>query len=212
MGQYLQSTVPTKRLNKPKSVFLLVVMFGNRGQEGAPFELLVAVIVMGFVLLAGIRVLDLLQWEECKGKLDNNLELVKTAIENVSQGEGQRSVGLEVPSCFPEKTSELRIIHRTERQVCAEYCPGSRVECTLLTFSSPDAGPEGYSNWKCLRVSSSLDFPGENACTDFDVSDAGDFELTRWKNDKIESGQYILIKKFNDFTGQLRICAYKRRV
>lgn len=184
--------------------------FSQKGQEGAPFELLVAVVVMGFVLLAGFRVIGLLQLEECKGKLDSNLEDLKTAIENVAHGEGQRTVAYVKPSCFPEPNNEnphegsrLEIIHRTETRICSEFCPGARIECTLLAFSSPD-----HSNWKCLNISSATDFPSSNDCQ----GDLPENEYTpqQWKKDGIAEGQYILVKKFNEFSQQPRICAYKR--
>ncbi|MBI4044392.1 MAG: hypothetical protein HY392_01665 [Candidatus Diapherotrites archaeon] len=180
-----------------------------RAQEGAPFELLVAVVVMGFVLLAGFRVIGILQLEECKGKLDSNLEELKTAIENVAHGEGQRTVAYTKPSCFPEPDAEnksegsrLEIIHRTEARICSEFCSGARIECTLLAFSSID-----HSNWKCLNISSATDFPSSSDCSDFDP---GEYEAQQWKRDGILEGQYILVKKFNEFSQQPRICAYRR--
>ncbi len=175
-------------------------MIGKRGQEGAPFELLVAVVIMGFVLVAGFRVIQVLQVEECKGRLDNNMELIKTAIENVAQGEGQRSVYFSLPECYPQQDSMLEVKHRTEKAICSEFCPGARIECTLLTFNSPE-----HSNWKCLRISSATDFP--QSCEDFDESE---YEVSRWNIAPIEEGQYILVKKFNEFSQQPRICAYKK--
>ena len=178
--------------------------FSQRAQEGAPFELLVAVVVMGFVLLAGFRVIGILQLEECKGKLDSNLEELKTAIENVAHGEGQRTVAYTKPSCFPEPPdSKLEIIHRTETRICSEFCPGARIECTLLAFSSTD-----HSNWKCLNISSATDFPSSNDC--HDDLDADEYAPQQWKKDGIPEGQYILVKKFNEFSQQPRICAYRR--
>lgn len=180
-------------------------LFSQKGQESAPFELLVAVIVMGFVLLVGFNVISSLQFEECKGKLDNNLEQLKTAIENVAHGEGQRTVSFFLPFCFLQNESRLEIVSRTERQICQEICPGAQVQCTLLAFTSPE-----HNNWKCLKVSSALDFPGESVCRDFVGDDS--FSVERWRVDLIKEGQFILVKKFSEFSSQPAICVYKRVV
>lgn len=184
-------------------------MLSKKGQEGAPFELLVAVIVMGFVLIAGYRVIQLLQFEECRGNLDNNLEVLKTAIENVAQGEGQRTVSFDFPVCFPQETSKLEVIHRTDQHTCQNLCPGARIECTILAFTTEVCeSSEGCSNWKCLKISSATDFPSESVCDDF----GDDYDVDQWKVDPIQPGQYILVKKFNEFSAQPRICVYRRQV
>ncbi len=180
-------------------------MLNQKGQESAPFELLVAIVVMGFVLLAGFRVIQILTLEECKGKLDSNLEELKTAIENVALDSGQRSISFTLPGCFPQNQSELKITNITERQVCSEICNGARLECMVLQFYSPE-----HSNWKCLRISSATDFPtNTQTCNDFPSEE---YTPNRWRYTPIDEGQYILIKKTSDLTEQPRICAYKREV
>lgn len=180
----------------------------KKAQESAPFELLVAIIIMGFVLLAGSKMLEVLQVQECRGRLDNNLERVKIAIENVAQGEGQKKVDFSIPSCFSQNSSTLKIVDRHERQVCNEFCPGSKSQCTLLTFEGTISGGEDFSNWKCLNISAALDFPSSSRCDDYLPADG--YESQQWRTQPIEPGNYTLVKKFNEFSSQPLICVYKK--
>ena len=44
-------------------------LLNNKGQEEAPFELLIAVIVMGFVIVMGINAIFTLNREQCQGDI-----------------------------------------------------------------------------------------------------------------------------------------------
>ncbi|MBI2597757.1 MAG: hypothetical protein HYW50_01020 [Candidatus Diapherotrites archaeon] len=185
-------------------------MFSQKGQEAAPFELLIAVVVMGFVLLAGINVMGILQLEECKGTLDSQMEKIKTAIEGIVAGEGQRDFSYSLPHCFKRSTEEddalsktvFEIQNVTSRQVCTAYCSGARFECMLLWFRTED-----YHNAKCLRISTATNFPEESGtCNDFSIEEFEPVDLT----EGILEGQYFLVRKFDLSSANANICAYNR--
>jgi hypothetical protein len=50
------------------------------GQEAAPFELLIAVIVMGFVIFAGMSAMEQLWLQKCYGTTDAKLEEMKASL------------------------------------------------------------------------------------------------------------------------------------
>ncbi|MEK6941409.1 MAG: hypothetical protein AABW85_00955 [archaeon] len=189
-------------------------MFGQRGQEAAPFELLVAVVIMGFVLLAGVNVMDVLRKEECKGQLDNQLEKIKVAIESVVSGEGQKDFSFTLPTCFQRNQSRndvqpslLKIIDKQSRQICSAYCTGGKVECMLLWFSSQE-----HHNVKCLNISTVTNFPavpGQEPCND---NFEGLTVKARDLKEPIEDGQYLLVRKFYLGSTSADICAYKKEV
>lgn len=188
-------------------------MFDSRGQEAAPFELLIAVIVMGFVLLAGINVMDILKKEECKGTLDNQMEQIKSAIENVASGAGQRDFSFSLPECYNrgqengDQISKLQVVHINNQRVCGAVCPGARIECLILSFTTED-----HHNQKCLRISTATQFPDSaDQCNDFDP-DADKFEARDLIQKPLESGQYLLIRKFQLSSQTPNICAYKKVV
>ena len=180
-------------------------MLSQKGQEAAPFELLIAVITMTFVIVVGLNAMSTLLRAQCEGKIDQNMEELKTALETVAKGEGKKTVAYDMPSCFNQNDSSLRIVSRDDRATCSFHCGGLRYECTLLFFSSPD-----FSSIKCLNISSATDFPSATVCHDFDDQPT-EFKVKEWKKDEaIEPGQYTLIKQFHLFSPQPRICVYKR--
>jgi len=107
-------------------------MLSQRGQESAPFELLIAVIVMTFVIVIGFNALSVLEEKTCEGKLNANMEEIKSAIEAVVRNKSKSNVSFELPECYSEEESRLRIIERDELAYCSSVCGGSLAQCTVL--------------------------------------------------------------------------------
>ncbi|HLC78920.1 MAG TPA: hypothetical protein VJG83_00685 [archaeon] len=183
-------------------------MFSQKGQESAPFELLIAMIVMGFVIVIGFNALDRLNGETCKGNLNQNLEQLRSGIETVVKNKSKINVSFELPNCFTEEDSKLRIIERDELAYCSALCGGSQAQCTVLQFSSPS-----YTESKCLRISSATTFPQEpETCDPRMLEPADGYSVANWKDPErgIEIGQYTLIRQSNLFSSAPVVCAFKR--
>lgn len=190
----------------------LWIMLSEKGQESAPFELLIAIIVMGFVIIIGFSAIERLGNETCKGNLSQNLEQLRTGIETVVKSKSKANVSFELPSCFREEESKLRIIERDELAYCSAVCGGSLAQCTVLQFFSPT-----YSDTKCLSISSATTFPESTPC-DAAILDSGssgsgsEYEAKNWKGEEgIQPGQYTLIRQSSLFTSSPIVCAYRRR-
>ena len=185
-------------------------MLSARGQESAPFELLIAIIVMTFVIIIGFNALNALNTQTCRGNLEQNLEQIKAGIEQVVKDKSKANVSFELPGCFSEEQSRLKIIERDELDFCSHYCGGSLSQCTVLQFSSPE-----FTSTKCLRISSATVFPNADSCP-IEVLEGGSerYTVSEWKSTKsgIEPGQYTLVRQFNLFSNAPVICAYKRKV
>lgn len=190
----------------------MMFMPDSRGQESAPFELLVAVIVMTFVIAAGLGATQFLMQEQCKGEMGSQMEQIKTAIETVAKGRGKANVSFTMPSCFrPSESpscsyasdpnaSRLCIKDTDSKQTCAYYCGGSQRSCTLLIFTSPD-----YSNISCLRISPLTQFFTQSPC-----EERTGWELQDWMANSIQQGQYSLVNAFSLANDNPYVCAYRR--
>ncbi|HIH16752.1 MAG TPA: hypothetical protein HA252_05075 [Candidatus Diapherotrites archaeon] len=181
--------------------------FGQKGQESAPFELLVAVVIMTFVILLGYRALDQVAEIKCKGEVEGEMEKLKTTLENIVKQKGKENLGLYFPACQGEKDTSVRIKGFEDERICAAFCGGSRKSCTLLSYSSPK-----FSISKCLRGTINTTFGLGETCTGQEVSDPEKYEAQDFKADiGIDNGNYVLVSKF-DLTGSYPIlCAYKRK-
>ncbi|MFH1224842.1 MAG: hypothetical protein V1676_03485 [Candidatus Diapherotrites archaeon] len=185
------------------------------GQEAAPFELLVAVIVMTFVIGAGLVAINYLNQEKCKGEADSSVENMKTAIETVAKSQGHASVSFTIPGCFRASTdrgcsyssdpegAKLCIRHMDDETVCSHYCGGSSRSCYLLMFSSAN-----YHSVRCLRISSMTNFLADAPC---DPAQPGEgWVLENWGSESIREGQYKLLNPFGLDADAPIVCPYRR--
>ena len=188
----------------------------RKGQESAPFELLIAVIVMGFVIVMGLNAMFVLQRESCEGDIEKQMENIKSGLEIVARGEGNQNLSFLMPGCYNEKEAKLEIVERDDPQTCSFYCGGNSYNCILLSFSSP-----GYYSLKCLKISNAVTFPQRNISASPPIcnilpadgdSQPGEpyFDTIDWREGAIPQGYYTLIKEINLYTSQPMICAYLR--
>lgn len=183
--------------------------FFQKGQESAPFELLVAVTLMIFVIAAGLNAMSVLGRQQCIGQIDKKLEEMKTAIELVASGKGASNVDFTIPKCFKGSKTEIR--YEQKQAICSRVCGGVRRECILLRFESAEE-----SMAKCLNVSLNttfIDQPSGSSCTDREPGER--LELVDLKNpaggEGIPLGYYSLVEVQNPSITLPMICAYRRK-
>jgi len=185
-------------------------MPGQRGQESAPFELLIAVIIMTFVIVVGLEATNVLAEQKCKGEIEQNLEQMKTALENVVTQKGKANLFFDIPNCFEgEGQTSVRIKGWKDSAICGRFCGGARDSCTLVSYSSPR-----FVLTKCLRISHNTTFGTGSTCDRGELgSDKDNWEARDLKDDAgILQGNYTFISRF-DLTGSYPIvCAYKRKL
>ncbi len=175
------------------------------GQESAPFELLVAVVVMTFVLLIGVRAMDELSKVKCKGEIEAELEELKTAIQTVATARGKQTFGLSIPPCFESEETTLAIRARDDPRVCAQYCGGGQTLCTLLVFNAATQ----YASWKCLKISPNTIFATTSSTCPPDEPGRGYTAVDLKGEQGIENGDYVLVGKFDVTSSVPVVCAYR---
>lgn len=174
--------------------------FNQKGQEEAPFELLVAVIIMGFVLFVGMQAMAQLQLNECTGRTEKTLENMKTAIETVATERGKQNINFRLPGCFKEEKQELIVKQISDKQSCMYFCKQIAERCTVLYYDAEEIAPIV----KCLSISYLTTFPSAGTlCNAID-----DYALQDFYND-IPQGNYILISRPNPTTQVPTVCAYR---
>ncbi|PIN84975.1 MAG: hypothetical protein COV47_04640 [Candidatus Diapherotrites archaeon CG11_big_fil_rev_8_21_14_0_20_37_9] len=178
-------------------------MFSQRGQESAPFEVLIAVILMGFVIVVGLQAIQVLNKTSCEGNITKNIVDIKTGIETVVKNKSKVNISYERSSCFPENETTLEIKSRDDQIFCSSICGGSLSQCTVLIFSSPT-----FSDVRCLSISSATTFPEGGQCNPDLLG--GNFEVVTWTDKPIEPGTYTLIKQSNLFSDTPIVCVFKK--
>lgn len=128
----------------------------NKGQASAPFELLVAVVIMSFVMVVGYVVLENVNTQVCLNSVDREMTEFKLAIEDsVTRMSSTPLTFRPEGSCFSSKKSKLQIYNEETRSVCAAVCGFAADKCYIMKFSSE---LPGSTKRKCLNLPSFTSF------------------------------------------------------
>lgn len=180
---------------------------GRRGQEAAPFELLVAVIIMGFVIFVGLQAMDQLNKEKCYNEINAKLEEMKTKLETVVTERSPQQITFNLSSCFNPRDERIKIKDYSEPALCAEWCGATRNLCTLMEYYY--SGEAGFSMRKCLNISPDTVFPYSATGTGTGCQVRADEELVDFR-DEIAQGHYLLVNKTSVTSTYPTICAYRK--
>ncbi len=188
----------------------------QRAQESAPFELLIAVILMGFVILMAAQAMNQLQKQTCTNTINSQLEGLARNLQNVATGKGSTQFRFSFDNCaaqindctnFSTLSGStdimcIQLIDSTDPNVCSNYCSSARSICSLLQFKSKD---DTYT--KCVDISPSTVFPAQGSAQCPDRSNEG-WVLQDYTSSTIQQGTYSFLKA-SDLTSTVPIvCAY----
>jgi hypothetical protein len=183
-------------------------MVNSKGQESAPFELLIAVIIMGFVIFAGMQAMRQLWLQKCFGTTDAKLEELKTLVETSVSQKSPRTINFRLSGCFNEGDETIEITDRDEPGICADYCGSPKPLCSLLEYSN--SGTSSFTMIKCLEIPPDTFFPSQKysggRCTPRDDSLLIDLE------EDMPQGDYLFVNETLATDTFPTICAYKKDV
>lgn len=187
------------------------------GQVSAPFEVLIAVILMGFVLFAGYNAIQQLESQSCANTVNSQLEKMAQNLQNVATGKGASQFTFSFGNCsakindcknFGAIAGEsdiecIQLVDSTDPNICSTHCPSARSICSLLVYKSAKKS----TIIKCVDISPSTVFPSQGSSQCIDRSDDG-FVLRDFTSETIQQGTYSM-SKASDLTGSVPIvCAY----
>ena len=192
------------------------IRLNSRGQESAPFELLIAVILMGFVLFMGYQAISNLQKQTCANTINSQLEGMARNLQNVATGKGSTQFRFSFEGCaaqindcdnFSALSGNtdimcIQLIDSTDPNVCSSYCSSARSICSLLQFKAQN---DTYT--KCVDISPSTVFPAQGSAQCPDRTAEG-WVLQDYTSGTIQQGTYSFLKA-SDLTSTVPIvCAY----
>jgi len=117
----------------------------QKAQVSAPFELLVAIIVMIFVIIAGNYALSNLNENTCLGNKRQDFSNLSTYLRDVTLGSdlAYRTIDFTTKACYNETKETINLQIREERDICERYC-GSGTSCVLLFYNYIDEEKMDY--------------------------------------------------------------------
>lgn len=119
-----------------KNIFIIK---SNKAQASAPFEVLVAVILMGFVIMAGTWALLNLNQNVCIGNKRQSMSEMKGIIEDIVMGSDldEKNVKFNIQPCFNERFEAITLKTYTNETLCNSYCNAGDT-CTLMEYVYDD--------------------------------------------------------------------------
>jgi hypothetical protein len=179
-------------------------MLNSKGQEAAPFELLVAVIIMAFVIFVGLQAMADLNMQKCYNETDAKLERMKTSLETTVNRGSPQQINFVLSSCFNPQNETIRVKEFNEPAMCASYCNVAKELCTLLQYYY--SGEGGFSIMKCLNISPDSTFPYREGVN---CPAKPDYKLVDFRSG-IEQGNYLLVNKTSVASPNPIVCAYRK--
>ena len=155
----------------------------SKGQEEAPFQLLVAVILMTFVIIIGLRAMDEAQKNRCFNETEKAMNDFKLALEKTATYKQPSNVIFNPPSCSKDEKFIIKKID--EPRICSSACLNSSTACIILRYSTTEIAnvPD-----KCLNVSYSTQFRTVNDTTGSNTEQCISLEDKGYRGTDIESG------------------------
>ena len=180
----------------------------SKGQEEAPFELLIAVITMGFVLLIGLAAMHELEIQKCNNEIESKLEEFKTKLEIVINQKSPQLISFPRSSCYNPNDETIKIVFNDRPALCADSCSSGTSICRFLEYYNEKSG---VSFRKCLNINPQTDFgTQENAgaigsCRDLSASPTKEILIDL--SERIPRGIYNLVNKETTQSFPI-VCAY----
>jgi len=147
-----QANVPAKPAGS-KADWRLNFLLNFKGQEEAPFQLLVAVILMTFVIIIGLNAMNEASKQKCFNDTEKLMNDLKLSIEKTATYKQPSAVNFSPPGCA--KNESFILFKSNEERLCKKLCMNSSSTCLLLRYATSDI--TGIQD-KCIDVSYDTQF------------------------------------------------------
>jgi len=187
----------------------------RKGQVSAPFEVLVAVIVMGFVILAGTYALKNLSENTCLGDKKKEMGQLTSSLRDVVLGSDLtfRNISFQTKACFDSKFERIELNQYSDQARCSAYCGGG-VQCILLEYVYEDQVKQQRKypiQPICTGIASNIKFT--KVADDCGISDEDStWILVDALNEPIEPGNYRLFRSSGTTESSINFCLLRRKI
>jgi hypothetical protein len=185
----------------------------EKGQADTVFEVLIAVILLGFVLFAGTLAMNSLSNTKCSKSIDITMNELKLKLEDAASSTLLSTEFLfNMPYCFGNNYT-LALEKSNNAPLCSTYCPGSSGQCYLLDYDNnkDKVNPVRYT---CVNISPLVNVNNP-------IGDCGDSEysplLPQTRGNQsgfiFTNGKYKVSSKLvsnNSVANSSNICIYKK--
>jgi|GEM_PF-3273960 len=179
----------------------------KKGQADTVFEVLIAVILLGFVLFAGTYAMSSLSNTKCSKSIDISISDLRLTIEKAASSTLISTDFLfNMPYCFGNEYT-LVLEKQANAALCSSYCPGSSGSCYLLHYKNPK-DKVSQVRYSCVQISPIVRINDSSSNCSMPSDASGIYSPY---SDKFDNGRYIITSKnlstTNTFPG---LCIFKK--
>lgn len=189
----------------------------KKGQASAPFEVLVAVILMGFVILAGTWALTNLSENTCIGDKRQKLSELKEAIKDVVLGSDLtvKNISFDTRPCFNQKFENITLKTYASPTRCMAFCGGGNT-CTLLEYIYDDGKTRNMPLQPiCIELPTSIEYETNiiNCIPDDPEEQEKWTALDPESSGNIASGKYrlFMVGSSTEYGASRKLCFLKKK-
>ncbi len=181
-----------------------MILFNNKGQSDTVFEVLISVILLGFVLTAGAFAMTSLSNTKCSKTIDLSLLELKRYIEDGANSPLiSTKFSVQTPNCFGTDYNIL-LMKVSDPRLCSSYCPGSSSNCYLLRYTN-NKDKASQTRFNCVNISPSI-----NIGTSSEAPEGYSIVPTIESDLELKNGMYIIKNNtFGSASGTPKIYFYK---
>ena len=177
----------------------------------APFELLVAMIIMAFVVIIGTQMIANTENQMCLLSIEKELTEFKSNIEETVAKKASVKFDFRPEDCFNERKVTIKL-HQfiDDPTTCAARCGDPRDSCFIIFFSAPNLS-NGYKQ-KCLDIAEYTTFLGVDEACDTSGTLEGYKAMTPIGDaaDNLLPGTYVLRDVSSAGNAYPKICIFRR--
>jgi hypothetical protein len=191
----------------------------QKAQVGAPFEVLIAVILMGFVILAGTFAMQNLSKNVCIGNKRDDFSKFKTSLRDVVLGSDltYRTITLRSKPCFNSRYESVRLVSTDSKARCSAYCNTLGSNCLLLEYIFHNPQTHDFKqpiDPICMDLPTSVTFEEDIDKCISDTDEAANWETVNPNSDTntIRNGTYKIYKTaIAENSQSTKICLIRKK-
>ena len=177
----------------------------TRGQVSAPFELIVAIVVMGFVIVAGSAMWGSAQCQICKSNVSFEISELAGVIETVATERSTEEIFFSPQKCYDVEPS-TKVYSFDEEAQCFHHCGTATKSCLVLIFYAPSNSCGSVTAVECLKIPPNTVFEtSKTTCDPNNTMNA--YELKNF-TENIPAGTYVLKERRIVGSANPKICAF----
>jgi hypothetical protein len=188
------------------------MFLSSRAQVNSPFELLVAIIIMGFVIIIGSQMISATNDQVCLANVEKAMAEFVIKLEDTASFRTSNKIDFRpvTNNCYTESKAIMKIdVIRDDARLCSAACGRAVNSCFIMTFQSPEIA-NGFKR-KCLNLPIYTSFvEGTTDCPTTETA-LQSYDPITPTGGNIVSGSYILRNVAPAGQTYPKICTYFRR-